>query len=214
MNKRFKIICFDMDGTLIRNTNSVEYLCNLNSKHKEVREIEIMEHNDEISWIEVDYLKANLFKGLAVTRIKESFEGYIETIDNLDYVINELKRNGFKVILVTAGPIQVAQELDRVYNFDQIYGSEYEVVDGEFTGKIKNHLGDYGKLKCLSTYCSENGILLEEVISVGDSASDIHVFENTGMAIAINYSKSVLGRAHEYLKTDDLNDILELITHV
>lgn len=37
---KIKAVYFDMDGTLITNTNSVEYLCILNGKADEVRDIE------------------------------------------------------------------------------------------------------------------------------------------------------------------------------
>jgi len=40
MENGFWLACFDMDGTLIRNTNSVRYLCCLNGKEDEVLEIE------------------------------------------------------------------------------------------------------------------------------------------------------------------------------
>lgn len=40
----------------------------------------------------------------------------------------------FKSILITAGPIQVAEEMSERYGFDQVFGSEYEVLDGVFTG--------------------------------------------------------------------------------
>ena len=50
-------------------------------------------------------------------------------------------------------------------------------------------------------------------IAVNDSVSDIEVFEKCGKRIAINYSKSLINKADEYLITEDLKDILCLITY-
>lgn len=52
-----------MDGTLIINTNSVKYLCLLSGKADEVRDVEKREEQDEISWIEADYIKSKLLGG-------------------------------------------------------------------------------------------------------------------------------------------------------
>ncbi len=66
MNKQLQLVCFDMDGTLIRNTNSVEYLCIINSAEKSFMEIEKKEESNEVTWIEADHLKARLVKGLGL----------------------------------------------------------------------------------------------------------------------------------------------------
>lgn len=207
----YKAICFDMDGTLIRNTNSVRFLCELSNKVEEAEEIEGKEDRNEISWIAADYLKAKLFSGLNLFEIKERFKDYIQVINNLDAVLREFKQRNFMTILITAGPIHVAQALSDMYGFDRVYGSDYEVVDEQFTGRIIKHIGDDGKLDKLNEFCNENNILLSEVISIGDGESDIKVFEKTGRSIAINYSKSVVGKVDEYIETEDLKVILELI---
>lgn len=209
--KKFRVVCFDMDGTLITNTNSVEYLCILNGKVDEVRDIEIREENDEISWIDADYIKAKLFSGLEIKKVEEEFKNYIKLINNIGEVLTELRNNKILTILVTAGPIQVAKALEMMFNFDKVYGSIYEVENGAFTGRILNHLGDSGKLESLMSFCNENNIALEEVVSVGDSASDIKVFEKSGKSIAINYSNKLIGKADVYMRTSNLFDIIEHI---
>ncbi|MGF7056869.1 HAD family hydrolase [Brassicibacter mesophilus] len=209
--KKFRVVCFDMDGTLITNINSVEYLCILNGKVDEVRDIEIREENDEISWIDADYIKAKLFSGLEIKKVEEEFKNYIKFINNIGEVLTELRNNKILTILVTAGPIQVAKTLEMMFNFDKVYGSVYEVENGAFTGRILNHLGDSGKLESLMSFCNENNIALEEVVSVGDSASDIKIFEKSGKSIAINYSNKLIGKADVYMRTSNLFDIIEHI---
>jgi phosphoserine phosphatase len=186
-------------------------LCN---KAEEVKAIEDKEHENEISWILADYLKAQLFTGLKLSELKDRFNDHIQVINNLDVVLSELRQQGFKTLLITAGPTQVAEMLSNIYCFDRVYGSEYEVVDDCFTGKITKHLGDNGKVEKLIEFCADNHISLEEAISVGDGESDIKLFEQTGKSIAINYSKSVIGKADKYIETEDLKGILEFIFNV
>lgn len=211
MGDVFKIVCFDMDGTLITNTNSVQYLCELSGNKKEVDKIQEKEDNDEISWIEADYLKGKLIEGLKVDKINEEFDNYIDLIQGIKDVINKLKENNIKSILVTAGPIQVAEVLGNRFDFDNVYGSIYEINEGKFTGKIIKHLGDTGKLESLTSYCEKSSVSFENCIAIGDSASDIKVFEKCKKSIAINYSQKLLGLADVYLKTGNLCDVLEHI---
>lgn len=206
-----KLFCFDMDGTLIRNTNSVKYLCVLNNKEEQLLEIEKKETNKELSWIEADYLKAELIKGLNIEKITYNFSSSIKLINNIDYVIRHLKAQGIKSVLVTAGPIQIANIIGELFSFDKVYGSNYEVRDKIFTGRIIEHLGEGGKLKSLLTYCKELDIELNECVAVGDSDSDIDIFSKCGKSIAINYSDILIGKADIYLRTDDLKDILILL---
>ncbi|WP_089281213.1 HAD family hydrolase [Anaerovirgula multivorans] len=209
--KKFKAVCFDMDGTLITNTNSVEYVCQLNGKGKEVKEVELKEERNEISWIEADYIKAKFFTGLETKRIDEEFQEHIKVISNIEKTLEELRKNDIQSILVTAGPIQVGKVLGKMYKFDEIFGSLYEVNNVFFTGKILGHLGDSGKVESLNKFCSENNIELEEVVAIGDSASDIKVFEKSGKSIAINYSDKLIGKADVYIRTNDLFDVVEHI---
>lgn len=209
--EKFKVVCFDMDGTLITNTNSVAYLCTLNGRTEEVKEIEKREVNDKISWIDADYIKAELIAGLPVQSVEDRFKDQIKLINNIEKVLEELRNNHISSILVTAGPIQVAQVLEKIFKFDRVYGSIYETKNDVFTGKILRHLGDGGKLDSLISFCNENNIDLDEVASVGDSASDITVFEKSGKSIAINYSSKLVGKADVYIKTDDLYNVLDHI---
>ncbi|MBA1334189.1 MAG: Phosphoserine phosphatase [Firmicutes bacterium] len=166
----FQLACFDMDGTLIRNTNSVRYLCCLNGKEDEALEIEL--------------------------------------ISGIDDVIKRLKGDGMKTILITAGPVQVAGIMKEKFGFDEAYGSNYDVSNGNFTGRILEHLGEGGKLRSLVSFCAKNEIDLQRTIAIGDSASDIEVFQKSGKSIAINYTDELIGNASVYLKTNTLTDIL------
>lgn len=57
MNNNFKLICFDMDGTLIRNTNSVRYLCKLNGTEQKALDIESQEMVEMITRVMSDVPK-------------------------------------------------------------------------------------------------------------------------------------------------------------
>lgn len=211
LETKFRVACFDMDGTLITNTNSVRYLSEINNKADEVSAIEEQEDENKISWIEADYLKAKLIKGLNIKEVKSNFDNKVDLIGKIEEVIQCLKSKGIKSVLVTAGPIQVARVLGDRFNFDQVYGSNYEIENGLFTGNIIEHLEDSGKVDSLLSFCEENNIGVDKCIAIGDSDSDIELFKICKKSIAINYSEVLIGKVDEYLKSQDLSDILKYI---
>lgn len=206
-----KAVCFDMDGTLIRRTDSVRYLCTLNGKADELVRIEALECDGSISWIAADHLKARLVKGLPVADVKDKFRQSVGLIGNIERVTAYLRERGIRSVLITAGPIQVARILGERFDFDGVYGSLYEVRAQKFTGKISRHLGEHGKVKCLEEFCGKNGISLDQCVAIGDSESDIEVFERCRYSIAINYSEAVAGEASEHIVTDDLSDVCPIL---
>jgi len=205
------LICFDLDDTLIREIHSVMYLSILNNKLEELLEGEKREAKGEFTWIEANYHKVKCAQGLNVEKIATELNRVLRPIRHVAHVIAALHKYGFKCLLITAGPKQVAKVASELWGFDGYYGSDYEVVDGKFTGEIINHTGDKGKIICLQAYCNQTKIDPDYCFAVGDGASDIPLFEVCGGSIAINYSEATIGNASYYLKTDDLSDILDLI---
>ncbi len=206
-----EVVCFDMDGTLIRNTDSVRYLCTLNDRLEEFDRIECREADGSVSWIEADYLKAELVKGLDLTKVESELGRHIRFIQNIDQVLLYLKEKHIVSALLTAGPTQVANLVGAQFGFDRIYGSQYEVQDRKFTGRISAHVGNKGKLDFLKNLCAKNSISLDHCVPIGDSESDIALFKECGRSIAVNCSDAVKGEATEYIITEDLADVLPVL---
>ena len=208
---KIKAACFDMDGTLIRNTDSVRYLCMLNNNSEKLERIECLENDKSISWIEADHLKAELIKGLDPGDAVRRFKDNVDLIKNVEHVLTYLRERGVNSVLITAGPIQVANIVGAKFGFDGVYGSLYEVQDQKFTGRITTHLGHGGKLACLEDFCAKNGICFDQCIAIGDGESDIDVFRKCTKSIAVNYSDALKGEASEYMVTDDFLDIIDVL---
>ena len=170
-------VCFDMDGTLIRNTDSVRYLCALNGNLAALEKIELLESKRVITWIEADNLKAELTKGLKLDLVEDRFESDAQLIQNIEQVLAYVREKGIRSALITAGPVHVANILGTKFGFDAVYGSLYEVEAREFTGRILAHLGGDGKLNCLKEFCAKYGIGPDRCVAIGDSESDIALFK-------------------------------------
>ena len=206
-----KLVCFDLDGTLIKEIHSVMFLCILNGNLAPLREIEALESSGSLDWIEADHRKALLLEGLRESKIREEFHRILKPLKNIGHVVEILRSHGIRSVLISAGPRQVARVAEEMWGFDSSEGSDYETLKGFFTGKILEHVGETGKNAILRSYCEMHGIRRNECVAVGDGVSDIALFDYCGESIAINYSPVLSGKASRYLRTDDLNDILGLL---
>lgn len=209
--QKIKLVCFDLDHTLIYEIHSVMYPCILNGKYKEVLEVEKQEEDGVYDWIEADYHRAALIEGLHIEALKKHFDSIIKPIKNIKQTIDTLHEKGIMCILITAGPVQVAKVAAERWGIDFYYGSLYEVENDLFTGKIIEHTGDKGKLVHLMEHCKRSGYKSEDCLAVGDGGTDIPIFEYCGSSLAINYADSMIGKAKYFIKTDDLLDILEYV---
>ena len=160
--KKKKLVCFDLDDTLIKDIDSVMIPCILNGKEKEQSIIKAREKSGEIDYVTADYLSVKLFKGLAEYKIKDSFFDAAKPLDNIGHAIDALHAAGFLCIVITVGPKQVAKAVCEIWGLDGYYGSDYETADGIFTGNIITYFSPEDKVKCLADFCEKHGIKFDK----------------------------------------------------
>lgn len=208
---KIKLICFDLDDTLITDIHSVMLPCILNGKEKEHTVIQEKENDGLIDYIAADYLRAELLRGLDESKIVRCFLDVAKPLKNISAVVKILHEYNIKCIIITVGPKQVAKVASDLWGFDGFYGSNYEVSEGRFTGKILEYIKSENKVDCLKDFCLKNHIKAEECIAVGDGCTDIPVFEYCSKSIAINSSKEVKKKATYAVDTDNLLDIMNFV---
>jgi phosphoserine phosphatase len=209
---KLKLVCFDLDDTLIREIHSVMLPCILNGKGKEHSLIQEQEEKGMIDYKSADYLRAELLSGLEESKIAKYFLAIAKPLKNIKNVVETLHEQSIKCIVITVVPKQVAKVVCDIWGFDDYYGSDYELVDGVFTGKILNYIGAEQNISCLQDFCKNNHIKPEECLAVGDGSTDIPLFEYCRESIAINSSPKVQRSAVYVVDTDDLTDILKHIS--
>jgi phosphoserine phosphatase len=113
---------------------------------------------------------------------------HTDFIDDAIEISQKLNQAGIKVLVATLTWRFVADWVAAQLNGEAISGVELEESSGIFTGKVKCHSYDDDKTKSLQRWCKARGITLQQCIAVGDSRSDLHIFDNVGLSLAINPS--------------------------
>ena len=119
-----RLVCFDLDDTLIREIHSVMLPCISNGKEIEHSSIQEQEGKGAINYISADYLRAELLLGLEERKIAQSFLEIAKPLNNIKSVVEALHAQNIKCIVITVGPKQVAKVVCNIWGFDDYYGSD------------------------------------------------------------------------------------------
>ena len=202
-----RLICFDMDSTLIQ-TECIDELAERAGVGDKVREITERAMRGEIDFTESFTERVALLKGLDESVMREIAENLpiTEGVERLMFV---LKRYGYKIAILSGGFTYFGNYLKQKYGIDYVYANELEIVDGKLTGR---YLGDVvdGKRKAelLKLIAQVEKVDIAQTIAVGDGANDLPMLSTAGLGIAFHAKPKVVANAKQSINTIGLDGVL------
>lgn len=202
-----RLICFDMDSTLIE-TEVIDELADRAGVGKEVREITESAMRGEIDFHESFTRRVALLKGLDVSVMKDIAENLPMT-EGIERLMKTLKTVGFKIAILSGGFTYFGEYLKRKFGIDYVYANELEVVDGKLTGRYVGEIVD-GKRKAelLRLLAQIENVNIAQTIAVGDGANDIPMLNTAGLGIAFHAKPKVKANTKQSISTIGLDGIL------
>jgi phosphoserine phosphatase len=210
-SSRWRLACFDLDGTLVRGTTVSRHLADRFGQSEQMAELERRYATGEISNSVVAAEQARNYRGIPLSQVVGKLSDIV-CIDGIDSTLTTLHERGIESLLGTVTWTFAAEEFGRRHRFAAVSGTEIDLdSSGVPTGGVKRHFDEWDKLKFVASYCEANGIDLAECVAVGDSRSDVPLFEAVGFSIALNATSQAREAASVALDTENLTDILDLI---
>lgn len=203
-----RLICFDMDSTLIK-TEVIDELAERAGVGEQVRAITESAMRGEIDFNESFKQRVRLLKGLDVSVMREIAES-LPIMEGVDRTMRILKKVGFKIAILSGGFTYFGRYLQSKYGIDYVYANELEVgQDGKLTG---NYLGDIvdGKRKAelLKLLAQVEKVDIRQTVAVGDGANDLPMITTAGLGIAFHAKPKVKESAKQSITTMGLDGIL------
>ncbi|MDU6664252.1 MAG: phosphoserine phosphatase SerB [Bacteroides sp.] len=184
-----RLICFDMDSTLIQ-TECIDELAERAGVGDQVREI-----TERAMRLDESVMK-EIAENLPIT----------EGVERLMFV---LKRYGYKIAILSGGFTYFGNYLKDKFGIDYVYANELEIVNGKLTGR---YLGDVvdGKRKAelLKLIAQVERVDIAQTIAVGDGANDLPMLSEAGLGIAFHAKPKVVANAQQSINTIGLDGVL------
>lgn len=203
-----RLICFDMDSTLIR-TEVIDELADRAGVGEEVRAITESAMRGEIDFRESFTQRVKLLKGLDVSVMKDIAEN-LPITEGVERLMEVLKRSGYKTAILSGGFTYFGEYLKQKFGFDYVYANELEIgPDGKLTG---NYVGDIvdgpRKKELLRLLAQVERINIAQTIAVGDGANDLPMLAEAGLGIAFHAKPKVKAEASQSISTIGIDGVL------
>ena len=203
-----RLICFDMDSTLIR-TEVIDELADLAGVGAQVRAITESAMRGEIDFKESFTRRVALLKGLDENVMREIAES-LPITEGVERMMQVLKRSGYKTAILSGGFTYFGNYLKQKYGFDYVYANELEVgADGKLTGRFAGDVVDgQRKKELLRLLAQVENIDLQQTIAVGDGANDLPMLSEAGLGIAFHAKPKVKASASQSISTIGIDGVL------
>ena len=202
-----RLICFDMDSTLIE-TEVIDELAIRAGVGDQVKAITEAAMRGEIDFCESFRQRCALLKGLDVS-VMQAIAENLPITEGVDRLMRILKKVGFKIAILSGGFTYFGNFLKQKYNIDYVYANELEIENGKLTG---NHVGDIvdGKRKAelLRLIAQVENVDIRQTVAVGDGANDLPMISIAGLGIAFHAKPKVKATAKQSISTIGLDGIL------
>ena len=205
-----RLVCFDMDSTLIE-AEVIDELAKAAGVGEQVAEITEAAMRGELDFTESFARRMALLKGLDESVLAGIAE-QLPVTEGAETLIATLKSLGYKTAILSGGFNYFARFLQKKLGIDFIYANELEVENGQVTGRVVGTVVD-GKRKAelLRELAAQEQLSLEQVIAVGDGANDLPMLSIAGLGIAFRAKPLVQASAKQSISTLGLDAILYLI---
>ena len=204
------LIAFDFDGTLSDSEMTV-LLGEEAGVADEIDEITQRAMNDELSYAESLYARAELLDGLAEDRVEAAFERVALRPGSAD-VIDALASAGHHVAILTGGferGVEKALAADDA-SVDTIVANRLPIRNGKLTGDAEGPLIEGTKDDALEELATEVGVGMAETVAVGDGANDLPMLEIAGLAVGYEPKPAVEPHCDVVVRSmADLREVLE-----
>ncbi|MBP5332655.1 MAG: phosphoserine phosphatase SerB [Bacteroidales bacterium] len=203
-----RLICFDMDSTLIQ-AECIDELARRHGVYDQVAAITASAMRGEIDFKESFTKRVALLKGLDIS-VMQDIADNLPITEGTDRLRSVLKTCGYKIAILSGGFTFFGEYLQKRYGIDYVYANELEVgEDGKLTGRYVGEVVD-GRRKAdlLRLIAMTEKVNIAQTIAVGDGANDLPMLNEAGLGIAFHAKPRVKESAGQSLSTIGLDGVL------
>lgn len=199
-----------MDGTLTLGTTSLQFYVAKLHQEKKAKELERLYKTHKIDDFQIADSYAEILKGISRKKLGV-WTKKIPRVKNIGETVKKLKKLNLIVGITSVGPYFTSETYQKLFGFDFISGSTHEFKNKIHTGRMIKTLTGKDKVKILEAICKKYRVSFPQVIAVGDSRSDIPIFEKAGLDIALNSDENLSNKTDCFIESENLLEVYSVI---
>ena len=205
-----RLVCFDMDSTLIE-VEVIDELAKAAGVGEQVAEVTERAMRGELDFNESFASRLATLKGLDESVLSAIAEA-LPITEGAQRLISTLKKMGYKTAILSGGFTYFAEHLQQKLGIDYVHANELAIEDGKVIGEVRGEIvNGERKAQLLQELASREAISLDQVIAVGDGANDIPMLSLAGLGVAFRAKPVVRAQAQYAITTLGLDGLLYLI---
>jgi len=209
MSQQFKLVTFDLDGTLTREPSIWEYIHKrLGKWYGFAEDYQKQFLAGKISYEEFCARDAEVWKGMKAEELLEIVK-MVPFHPGVDELIRYLKQKKLKLAMVSSGLSLLSDWVRQKYGFDYSVSNDLLHENGILTGRVKIRVYFDKKAEWVKRILKQFRVKPQEVIAIGDSKGDIDMFQMVGFSVAFNSSCFDLEKiANICVQSQNLADVI------
>lgn len=205
-----RLVVFDMDSTLI-DAEVIDELAIEAGVGAQVAAITERAMRGELDFNDSFRERLGLLAGLDAA-VLPRVAARLQLNEGATHLLKTLRQLGYKTAIVSGGFDYFARHLQELLGVDYVYANQLEIEGGRVTGRVSGTIIDgQRKAELLRELAAREGVVLEQVIAVGDGANDLPMLAIAGLGIAFRAKPLVAASAQQSISQLGLDAILYLL---
>ncbi|MCA8864935.1 MULTISPECIES: phosphoserine phosphatase SerB [unclassified Halomonas] len=205
-----RLVCFDMDSTLIK-AEVIDELARRHGVGEEVAEVTERAMRGELDFKASFRERMSKLDGLDESVLAEIAEE-LPLMEGVERLMANLKRLGYRTAILSGGFTYFALHLQEKLGFDEIHANELIIEEGKVTGAVSEPIVDAErKAALLESIALRDGFTLDQTVAVGDGANDLKMLAKAGMGVAFRAKPLVRAQARQAISSVGLDGVLYLL---
>ncbi len=207
MLRTHKLVCFDMDSTLIEQEVIVE-LAKVAGVGEQVATITEATMRGEIDFDESFVQRVSLLEGIPATEL-DKICARLTLSTGARTTISAFKELGYHTVLISGGFTYFARYIAEQLGIDEVHANNLDIDEEEVTGHVQVPIVNGAKKAAIVAQIAKRlGIEMSQVVCVGDGANDLPMMASADLGVAYHAKPIVQARADAAVNVTGLEGVL------
>jgi len=201
------VVFLDIDGTLVPSGSSSSFLAARLGHQRELDLAEARYASGALSNQQVSEVDARGWRGTTPATVDRWLED-LPVIAGVDAVVAWCREHDVEPVLASLAWQPVSAALAGRFGVTANGGPRVGLTDGVYDGTVAEHFDEHDKRDRALALAAARGLTADRCCAVGDSRSDLPLFDAVPVSLALNAGDAARAGATDALDTDDLTAVL------